>query len=57
MGEVGLWGKILRGDGGSDVAWWESRGAVLDRRDGEKKGKEEDKIKFAKALKSFRENN
>lgn len=26
-------GKI-QSDGGSDMAWWESRGAVLDRRDG-----------------------
>lgn len=26
-----------RGDGGSDVAWVESRGAVLDRRDGGEK--------------------
>lgn len=27
-------GKIQRGDGGSDMGWVESRGAVLDRRDG-----------------------
>lgn len=26
--------KILRGDGGSYMAWVESRGAVLDRRNG-----------------------
>ena len=25
---------IQRGDGGSDVVWWESRGVVLDRRNG-----------------------
>ena len=42
MGIVGdgrgwLVGKILRGDDGSDVVWWESRGVVLDRRDGGKK--------------------
>jgi len=29
--------KIQRGDGGSDVAWWESRGVALDRRDGGEK--------------------
>lgn len=39
MGIVGdgrgwLVGKIQRGDGGSDMAWVESRGAVLDRRNG-----------------------
>lgn len=27
-------GEEQRGDGGSDVAWVESRGAVLDRRNG-----------------------
>ena len=48
MGIVGdgrgwLVGTIKRGDGGSDVAWVESRGAVLDRRDG---GRTEEKKRF-----------
>lgn len=42
MGIVGdgrgwLVGKILRSDGCSDVAWWESKGIVLDRRNGGEK--------------------
>lgn len=42
MGIVGdgrgwLVGKILRGDGCSDIVWVESKGIVLDRRDGGEK--------------------
>lgn len=42
MGIVGdgrgwLVGKIQRGEGGSDIVWVESRGAVLDWRDGGEK--------------------
>lgn len=41
-GDCGRWerlacGEEQRGDGGSDVAWWESRGVALDRRDGGEK--------------------
>ena len=41
-GDCGGWemvacGEEQRGEGGSDVAWVESRRAVLDRRDGGKK--------------------
>lgn len=34
MGEVGLWGRYRGAIGGSDVACVESRGAVLDWRNG-----------------------
>ena len=46
MGIVGdgrgwLVGKIQRGDGGSDVAWWENRGVYWIGEMGENRGKEE----------------